>query len=90
MYQIDNSNQLILQPTESKNKYNVTFNEQVVAEVLLDVDGFYYVDLLITTGWWIPQHLKIIADFAIELNRPYEEELKAYFDGLDEDKFINF
>ena len=30
---------LILQSTESKSKYNIVFNDRVVAEVLLDVDG---------------------------------------------------
>jgi len=78
----NNSNKLILQTTESKAKYNITFNNRVVAEVFLDVDGYYYV-YFSGIGHWEAYHLKQIAEMVIELNRPYEEELKAYFDTQD-------
>ena len=74
----NNSNKLILQATESKSKYNIAFNDRVVAEVLLDVDGYY--KLQIEGGLWEAHHVLEIAQLVIELNRPYEEELKAYFD----------
>lgn len=77
---VNNSNKLILQATDSKAKYNITFNDRVVAEVLLDVDGFYKIEL---NGHWDAYHLKQIAEMVIALNRPYEEELKAYFDTQD-------
>jgi hypothetical protein len=77
--QVSNSNKLILQATDSKAKYNITFNDRVVAEVLMEVDGFYYI-YFTGTGAWEAYHLKQIVQIVIELNRPYEEELKAYFD----------
>ena len=79
-----NSNKLILQATESKAKYNIVFNDSVVAEVLLDVDGFYYIYLPDGNGGaYQAEHFKEIGEMVIELNRPYEEELKAYFDTQD-------
>ena len=72
---------LILQSTESKSKYNIVFNDRVVAEVLLDVDGYYYIYLPEGSGGaYQAEHFKEIGEMVIELNRPYEEELKAYFD----------
>ncbi len=72
------SNKLILQPTESKAKYNIVFNDRVVAEVLLDIDGCY--KLQIEGGLWEAYHVLKMAQMVIELNKPYEEELKDYFD----------
>lgn len=87
-----NSNKLTIRPTESKAKYNITFNDRVVAEVLLDVDGFYYIDFVGSSGWWNSYQLRDIANMVMELNRPQEKELNEYFrrNGLDQDKFIDF
>lgn len=74
---------LILQSTDSKAKYNIVFNDRVVTEVLLDIDGFY--KLQIEGGLWEAYHVLEIAKIVIELNQPYEEELKAYFDKQQSD-----
>lgn len=75
-----NSNKLILQATESKAKYNIVFNNRVVAEVLLDIDGYYYIYLTNGNGGaYQAEHFKEIGEMVIELNKPYEEELETYF-----------
>lgn len=75
---------LIFEATDSKAKYNIVFNNRVVAEVLLYVDGYYYIYLPKGSGGaYQAEHFKEIGEMVIELNRPYDEELKAYFDARD-------
>lgn len=78
----NNSNKLILEPNESNGSYNATFNGKVVAEVLPDVDGYYHIQI---EGYWEADNLIELGKLVVELNRPYEEELKAYFDKQQSD-----
>jgi hypothetical protein len=72
-------NIIVLSVTNNPNVYDIKFNEQIHGCVVKDVDGFYKI-VLTDTGMWEEHSFRRIADLTKGLNRPYEEELRAYFD----------
>jgi hypothetical protein len=80
----NSKNVIVLSPTSNPHVYDIKFNEQIHGCVVMDVDGFYKI-VLTDTGMWEEHFFRRIADLTKELNRPYEEELKAYFDKQQSD-----
>lgn len=80
----NSKNIIVLSPTSNSRVYDIKFNEQIHGCVVMDVDGFYKI-VLTDTGMWEEHSFRRIADLTKELNKPYKEELKAYFDKQQSD-----
>lgn len=56
----------------------IVHENKVLAYVVLDVSGFYYVEFM-GSGWLEPHTLRQIADLVDGLNFNYKKELEEYF-----------
>jgi flavorubredoxin len=80
----NSKNIILLSVTSNPNVYDIKFNEQIHGCVVMNVDGFYKI-VITGSGMWEEHSFRRIADLVKELNRPYEEELKVYFDKQKSD-----
>jgi hypothetical protein len=66
--------------------YRVHFkgNDKQIGNFVKDVDGYYYFDTLYNGGLWDATILRSIADALDELNKPWNDEIKAYFEAEKE------
>lgn len=54
-------------------------NDNVVAVIYQEVDGYYVFDPYENTGFWTSHVLKIIANKLDELNKEYNKVISQYF-----------
>jgi hypothetical protein len=69
--------------TEEISKYNhrVLFGDRLLGHFIMDVDGFYYFDYVTApNGLWTSYSLRMVADLLEEMNKPYENNVKEYFE----------
>jgi len=69
--------------TEEINKSNhrVLFGNRLLGHFIMDVDGFYYFDYVTApNGLWTSYSLRMVADLLEEMNKPYENNVKEYFE----------
>lgn len=81
----------MFQDREIVLKEHLTAKEQkfrAIAEVFLLEDGFYYIETFNNRALY-PHNLRRLADIVDELNKPWEEQLNAYFKKQSESDEIN-
>lgn len=66
----------------SNTEYNIKFNDIVLGQALMDVDGYlYFWDNKALTGCTEAWVLRQIADLLDGLNKEWDEEINKYFEA---------
>ncbi len=76
---------------ESLNETNhkVLFGDRLLGYFIMDIDGYYYFDFVTApNGLWTSYSLRMIADLLEEMNKPYEGEIKEYFNSKENNEGI--
>ena len=64
----------------TKGKYLIKFNDNILGEAVMDVDGYFYLVFKNPTdGTWASWVLRAISDLLDELNKPWDDHITEYF-----------
>jgi hypothetical protein len=73
---------LLLKPV-NQHKYIVYYKSNIkcIGVFAMDVDGYYYFWPNDADGSWASYELRIIADALDAINKPHNDNVKAYFEN---------
>lgn len=70
----------------SNVEYNIKFNDIILGQALMDVDGyFYFWDNKALTGFVAAWTLRQIADLLDGLNKEWDDQINEYFKNISDD-----
>ena len=70
--------------THEDKSEGVYLNNKLIGQVMRFEDGYYsFLGLDGYQGSWSSYDLRVIADLLDDLNKPWDTEVKAYFDSIE-------
>lgn len=70
--------------THEDKSEGVYVNGKLIGHVMRFEDGYYaFMNLEGLNGSWSSYDLRMIADLLDDLNKPWDTEVKAYFDSIE-------